>query len=240
MKRNLLLFCTTISIIVVTIFISCKASPQPKEHEFWEVNYDFDAPATWITHSYAEAFTIQIPPYMDEQSFVLSHNDNDTKMEKCTLNNKEYMANQNAFTCFKCKKDSVHNKYAYIKINYLKGNKGDFWVHVCNVDVVSNEFDMFCDNFIKSDLGTGKLITKRKRNIDFTKNGDMMVDICYQRVGNIDGEGPVTVHIFVLQNLDECVILVVSYHDKNKEMYKDLFNIVETFKWNNIKLPSVK
>lgn len=68
-----------------------------------------------------------------------------------------------------------------------------------------------------------------------TNKCNMALDLCYQRVGNTENAGPVTVHIYYLQHTDEAVLLTVSYHDKNKEKFKDLFNIVQTLEWSQYK-----
>ena len=244
MKKRFLFIVMLLLIFVLTLVSSCGSNSVHHEKEFWEVDGNFQDTVTWNTYSYADAFSIMVPPYMRENQFELvgvdstklnNVHDNPFLVNKCTLSDKPLNSHESAFTSFSSKKDSIHNSYASIKIIYMKGDDGDFSDHLQGADLEREDSKQICDQLIKSQLGFGKLIKKRQCDMTFTQNGDMYLDICYQRVGNTKGEGPVTVHIFFIQNMDEAVEIVVSYHDKHHDVYKDLFNIIETFKWKKIR-----
>lgn len=224
----------------LSLLYSCDVTP--REKEFWEVDDKFQDTTTWktYTYAYAYAFSIMIPPYMRPSKYELNIDSTKAKnkngypfvLDTCTLSEKPLDSTGNAYIIFR---DSLHESYAYIKINYIKGDNGAFLDHLQSADLDRFDSRQACDMLIKQEIGTGKLIKERRRWMMITQNGDMYLDICYQRVGNTKGEGPVTVHIFLLQNVDEAIEIVASYHDKHRDIYKDLFNIVETFKWKEVK-----
>ena len=242
MKKYTLFFMIFLVTLGIVTLSSC--SNTPKEKEFWEVDPDFVVPVDWESHSYADAFSIMIPPYMKENLYEIgavdSSNANDSSsnpfiISKCTLTEAPLNTYESAFTSFSAKKDSLQYNYASLKIIYMKGNEGDFLGYLQYIDMYCLDSEKACDMFIKSQLGSGTLIKKRCQETILTNDCSIAMDICYQRVGNVKGGGPVTVHIFFLQNLDEAVEIVVSYLDKNQELYKDLFNIVNTFEWKEKK-----
>lgn len=242
MKKYTLFF--MIFLVTLGIVTQSSCSNTPKEKEFWEVDHDFEVPVDWKSHSYADAFSIMIPPYMKEKLYEISaidsSNVNDSfsnhfTMSQCTLTEAPLKAYESAFTSFSAQKDSLHYNYASLRIIYMKGNEGDFLGYLQHIDMHCLDSEKACDMLIKSQLGSGTLIKKRCQETILTNDYSIATDICYQRVGNVKGEGPVTVHIFFLQNLDEAVEIVVSYLDKNQELYKDLFNIVNTFEWKEKK-----
>ena len=57
-----------------------------------------------------------------------------------------------------------------------------------------------------------------------------ILDTYYRRKG-LTGDGPVSVHIFIIQNDDKAVKMMMAYHDKDSLEFKDLFKSVKTFKW---------
>lgn len=232
-------------IALIAMFISScgNSSRTGGPAEFWETNMDFVAPADWKTYTYAGAFSIQIPEYMKENAMEsvideekLKNGDEDfTSAKKNTLSENVLSAGQTADMTFSARHDSIHNSYARIAISYMKANNSDFLDYLDCPDLNREDSKQFCDLLIKKQLGSGTLIKVRKREMIFTNKTNYVLDICYQRVGNTENEGPVTVHIYYLQHTDEAVLITVSYHDKNKEQYKDLFNIVQTLEWTHFK-----
>lgn len=194
------------------------------EAEYWRVDETFVSPSDWETREFADAFSLDIPPYMRETYMAdEGHLLTDTPLVPGEWNETSFNSKRN---------DTAHDNYAHIGIKYLKGNDGDFNGYLDCLFPSQPEVSQFCDLLIKKQLGTGKLIkVLDKQFICLNDCGGL--DMCYQRVGNTIGEGPVTVHIFFLQNYDEAVQVTVSYHEKNKDAYKDLYNLIATFKWKN-------
>ena len=238
--RPILFFIAT----VIVLFPSCANSSRTDTPlEFWETDNDFETPADWITYTYAAAFKIEIPPYMKENSYetvidrgkLEKGDENFMSAQKNTLSESPLSSGQTAFMTFSARHDSIHNSYARIFIQYTKANNGDFLDNLDDIDITKDDFKTFCKLLLKTTLGSGKLIKIRRRNAFLTNKTNMAIDICYQRVGVTETEGPVTVHNYYLQHTDEAVLITVSYNDKNKEQYKDLFNIVQTFDWTHFK-----
>lgn len=233
-----------ILVLTAMLYASCGNTAATKvEKEFWETNMEFEAPADWETYSYADAFSIQVPNYMKEKAYETiidaqkaQIGDSDfMSLQENTLGDKPLEIGESADMSFSARNDSVHNSYARIHIQYMKSTKESFNDNYDLIDMNRADTKEFCDILIKNQLGNGRLIKVRNQEMIFTEKGNVALDVCYQREGNTDNEGPVTVHIFYLQNNDEAILLTVSYHDKNKDLYKDLFNIVETVDWTHHK-----
>lgn len=233
-----------IVIAIATILLaSCSNNDSKKVAEFWETDNDFEAPADWVTYTYADAFTIKIPKYMKEKQYDLVLNEQNKKadpldcfsLEKNELGKNPLNIGETAFTSFEAYTDSLHNEYARIQIEYIKADRGDFLGSLDYADINSTDSKNFCNALIKSRLGNGKLIKVRTQQMFLTNKANRALDICYQRVGMTEGKGPVTVHIYFLQHTDEAVLITVSYHDNNHKRFKDLFNIVQTLEWIHYK-----
>ena len=69
MKKYTLFFMIFLVTLGIVTLSSC--SNTPKEKEFWEVDPDFVVPVDWESHSYADAFSIMIPPYMNENLYEI-------------------------------------------------------------------------------------------------------------------------------------------------------------------------
>lgn len=137
-------------------------------------------------------------------------------------------------------KDRDNYKYAWVAIYYFKGDESTFeperdLLKIGPIGLEDSYIKAVCDSMIRRWLGSGTLIKVRARDIIITQLGRVALDLCYQRKGNPVDSGPVTVHIFCLQNVDEAVHIIISYHDKDKDKYKDLFNVINTFDWAYIK-----
>ena len=69
----------------------------------------------------------------------------------------------------------------------------------------------------------------------FDKNNKLIrthfLDTYYRRK-SVTGDSPVSVHIYIMQNDDKMVKMMVAYHDKDSLIFKDLFQSVKTFEWN--------
>ena len=68
---------------------------------------------------------------------------------------------------------------------------------------------------------------------EYVLNSDMYfaLDKIYRRK-SVTGDSPVSVHIYIMQNDDKMVKMMVAYHDKDSLIFKDLFQSVKTFEWN--------
>lgn len=224
MKNLTYIFTLATSILFSISLSSCGSKDTPAVKEFWEIDDAFIAPADWQTKEYAKAFIIKLPPYMRENTFF--------EEDHALLNEPVETNGWWEETFGSDKKDGIHNSFSWVNIKYMKGNDGDYNGYSDILSMSDPNVDSLCDQLIKYQVGQGKLIKVLSKKL-LLLEGMTALDMCYQRRGNTEGEGPVTVHIFFLQNYNEAVQITVSYHDKNKDVYKDLYNIVATFKWNN-------
>lgn len=212
------------SLLFSIILSSCGSKETPAVTEFWEIDDTFTAPADWQTKEYAKAFSIQLPPYVKVRA---NYEEDHVLLDEPVESNGWW---DETFTSDKS--DGIHNSWSWVNIKYMKGNDGDFNGYSDVLSTSDPIVDSFCDQLIKYQVGEGKLIKVLSKKL-LLLEGTTALDMCYQRRGNTEGEGPVTAHIFFMQNYNEAVQITVSFHDKNKEAYKDLYNIVTTFKWNN-------
>lgn len=243
-KHINLSFVTNYNLFIIVVMLVSSCSHPPKaELEFWETDSNFEAPNDWVEYSFADAFSIQLPKYMSEKAYETVINEEKLKngnsdfisLEKNTLTNEPLENYGFAETSFYAKNDSTKSIFARVGIKYMKSYIGGFLDQLDRVDMRDSESKTVCDQLIKQQLGSGTLLKIRKQDMSITNKANMFLDICYQRKGNTENEGPVTVHIYLLQHTDEAVQITVSYHDKNKERFKDLFNVVQTLEWKQYK-----
>lgn len=120
----------------------------------------------------------------------------------------------------------------------MRGTSGTFAKpkdHVLNVDVMRQLEQMVYDEVKdKSLILNGPFVdmfpTNRRNRDKVVPEYTNILDTYYRRKSVI-GDGPVSVHIFIIQNDDKAVKMMMAYHDKDSLEFKDLFKSVKTFKW---------
>lgn len=218
----------SIFILSLLLFSCDKKHTKEDKNPYWKVDETFIAPPDWETYTYANAFSISIPPYMRPQSFELTGLG---AIDKNTLTEESLSPGNIGTTSFKPDKSIPgYNNYSRIYIEYRQGNDGDF-IKRHDVPDLYNETNIEQSRqLIKTCLGSGILLRVLDRTWLFT-NAGCVFDICYRRAGHTKDSGSTTVHIFILNDYDKQIFMTVSYNTKYKEAYKDLFNIVNTIKW---------
>ena len=148
-------------------------------------------------------------------------------------------------------------KYGRVWIEHTKVEAGEAKFATDFLDVNDSSTKSFLESLVNAALGKSLNSPSRKhgvpsgqiingpfyRCIQINSDGDKPIyalDAFYRREGHTDGKGPVSCHIFFLQNYDEVVRITMSYHDVDSTSFYDLFNSIKTFRWNNYKRNEIK
>ena len=180
----------------------------------------------WNTFQIANAFRISIPSTMelrkdyDQYTQLLRNrffyvNNNDAVFQQANLSNLS---------------DDAYQTYSRILISYFKLLPKDVLSHNQSPDINAfiNEFRGLVDN----ERGFCDFVEEPTYKwIDIS--GTMVLVAKYSRKGM---EGPVSCAIYLLQNYDEMVKIVVSYRETDAELWQtDLDDVIKTFAWNTLK-----
>lgn len=185
----------------------------------------FDAPSDWKSYVLGDGeFEIQLPSYMRDNS--MPHMDD--------------AANQTYLFNYRDTTGRNESHYGRVAIDFIKNNfnlatdyvslkeQYDFWEPIVQQALKGGKG---ADGFEVPDgkLLNGPICDELRSNVPVR-----IYNACYRRGGHIKGEGPVSVNMFLLMNKQEAAMLTISYHDKDSVLFKDLFNVVKTFKWKEI------
>lgn len=191
---------------------------------------DFEIPSTWKPYDLCnDAFQIHLPDYM-HVSTVDQYPD-DKNPQKITI-------------IFNYNDTTQQHRYHYGRVGidyYLAGNNNLGSAHDHLQQAEQEElFKPILSSALRGgkisdtySVPEGKIINGPFYDRYFLKSMGLAYDVFYRRKGNT-GEGPVSCHIFFMQNKTECTTITVAYHDRDSLMFNDLFKVVKTFKWNNI------
>lgn len=185
-------------------------------------------PADWETYDEDGVFEILIPPTVelrkDEDAYSsLLRNLNLAQDEGIVIFQQKGLSRQ---------EESARSQYCRIMIQLIQGNRGDFMT-TTETEVFDYEWKSAFDEMVKENIGpSAKLIgnySYRWKNI----NGANCIQIDYRRTGsNFDSSIPVVVRMALFQNDDKMVRMVLSYREKEQELWKEDFEIVlNSFKW---------
>lgn len=184
----------------------------------------FMAPDDWETCILGNGeFQIQIPPYMKESSPI--------EVDGNLTNS--YIYNYRDTTG----KGEYH--YGRIAIDYVFDESCPF--KKAYYYISTKEQEAFWKPIVEQALKGGDVYGmkvpdgKMLNGLHYTfldqDDGTCIYDAFYRRGGHVKGEGPVSVHMFYMMNKKEATMMTISYHDKDSVLFKDLFNVVKTFKW---------
>lgn len=185
----------------------------------------FDVPSDWIRYSLMDsACSIMMPPNMKE-----------TELDGVNIIHKKRGTN---FT-FRDTTDNQRHYYSRVAIDYFKVNFGTFAKpdeYVLNTDMYLALEKMVDEEIQNRDLIlNGPFMDCSTTNQMFDKNNKLtrtyFLDTYYRRKSTI-GDSPVSVHIYIMQNDDKMVKMMIAYHDKDSLIFNNLFQSVKTFEWN--------
>ena len=223
MIKQLILFC------FVLLLMSCKERI-PSEFEMYGNTFgcissdEFKIPNNWVCYNLMDsAFRIMMPPNMRQTAFDGS-----------------YIIDKEKGTNF-CYSDSIDKRkhyYCRVAIDYIRAKRGTFakpdeWV-------LNAKNTMALDQMVDMEIKDRTLILNGpyfycSTTDQIFHNGKFehtyYLDTYYRRK-SIIGESPVSAHIFILQNDDKMVKMMIAYHDKDSLVFKNIFNSIKTFKWN--------
>lgn len=217
--------------IFALVTLGCTKSKPVSDLEFYGNTFIkmsdevFEVPNDWKHIVLGDGeFEIQIPPYMryyltpdienaTYQMYVLNYRD--------TTERREYHYGRIGI-------DFMRNQQFNLATDYISVNdQYNFWKPIVRQALKGRTGP---DGFHYPD---GKLLNGPHCSVLF--NYPMRIyNTCYRRGGHTKGKGPVSVNMFLLMNKQEAVIMTISYHDKDSVLFKDLFNVVKTFRWKEI------
>lgn len=194
-----------------------------------EFDNDFKQPLDWKKYS-NDVYNISIPDYMKRQNWDVD----------------SFIADKPSVIVFRC--NDKH--YGRIEIVYNKGyakyNYADYMVGVYEQNTKKQLDEIVTENIDAGTVHNGQVKVKEAKllngpfyacyNLSSNQNNYTsfyVVDVFYRRSGYY-GNGPVSCHIFFLQNRSEMVRMTISYRDSDSAIFKNMFNVVRTFKWNKI------
>ena len=237
MKINkLLLIFGLLSILITTsCFNRSKANEEiyGNYYLFIATSKSFIPPKEWKTYySKDSSYSIKIPPYMR----------NAMPLEDEVNGGKIYQ--------FKYDTQNVKKEYHYALINMIdfilpgSFNYADEWINVYDENVQKILNKMVENNTAEDSVGLIKAPKVEVLNGPFFSCYSIypsesfkpfhVIDTYYRRTSSI-GDGPVSVHILIMQNKDEMVRMTMAFKDKDSLMFKNMFNAVKTFQWRAIK-----
>lgn len=121
--------------------------------------------------------------------------------------------------------------YCRIMIQHFKGESGDFLMST-KTEFIDYETKEFLREIAKNELGGYDFLEEPTyRWIDI--NGIKAIEIKYRRNGN-DGN-TTACSIYLLQNNNKMVKMMVAYREQEKERWlPDMNNVIKTFKWRDL------
>lgn len=224
MKQKIVFAC------MVILLIGCKESV-PSDTKLYGNTFiniqskEFKVPTDWIRYNLMDsACSIMMPPNMKET--VLDGFNFIDKSEGTTFS-------------FNDTTDSKKYFYSRVAIDYFREKQGTFAKR--NEYILDSEVYKLLDKMVDAEIKNPDLILNgpfydcsETNQMPSTDNGftsTYYLDTFYRRKG-LTGNGPVSVHIFIMQNDDKMVKMMISYHDKDSLTFNNLFQSIKTFKWN--------
>lgn len=186
---------------------------------------EFEVPDDWVLYNLMDsACSIMMPTYMTETFLdgvdIIDKNVGTTFTYRSTIDTVNH---------------SYKHHYSRVAIDYIKAKSGTFAKpnqFVLNAEMYAS-LEKMVDNEIhdRNLILNGPFMQCATVNMNGRFTSTYFLDTYYRRKSVI-GEGPVSVHIFIMQNDDKMVKMMVSYHDEDSLVFKDLFQSVKTFMWN--------
>ena len=186
---------------------------------------EFKVPSDWIRYNLMDsACSIMMPSNMKETVWDGFHFID--KSEGTTFS-------------FNDTTDSKKYFYSRVAIDYFREKQGTFAKR--NEYILVSEVYKLLDKMVDAEIKNPDLIlngpfydcaeTNQMPSTDNRFTSTYYLDTYYRRKG-LTGNGPVSVHIFIMQNDDKMVKMMISYHDKDSLTFNNLFQSIKTFKWN--------
>ena len=223
MKKELWFLCFAL------LLVACKKTVSSEfemyGNTFGRISSDeFEVPDDWVSYNLMDsACSIMMPPNMRE-----------TFLDGVDIIDK----NKGTNFCFYDSTDNMKYYYSRVAVDYIRAKKGTF--SMPSEWALNTENGMALDAMVDGEIKDRSLIlngpyfecsttNQMFKNDKLTRT--YYLDTYYRRK-SITGDSPVSVHVFIFQNDDKMVKMMIAYHDKDSLIFQNLFNSVKTFEWN--------
>lgn len=189
---------------------------------------DTPLPEGWTTYTAGNSFQISVPHTVELR------NDDDEytqtlKRLSLTNNNDNIIFQQKGLSR---REPSALDRYCRVMIQYIKGMPGDFMT-ASETETLDSEWKSAFDELVEGCIGPAASLMGTYTYKWATVNGAKCIQIDYRRTGNnFDTSIPVVCRIAIFQNDNEMVKLILSYREKESDMWKAEFEqLFKSFKW---------
>lgn len=195
-------------------------SPQTTPHDKWKDQTFFNAFSLSIPNT-VEMQTKDSPysQQLAQKGFSLQIDDN------IVIFNQKGLGNQN---------EKARKQYCRIMCYYDEGRLGDY-LKRDETEVLDEEWEMILSDMVTNNIGSrGRLMGTFSKEWVRVNNANAIM-ITYRRTGdNFDTTIPVKCKIVLFQDNNRLVQLVLSYREKEANLWADDFEqVLRSFKWTN-------
>lgn len=185
-------------------------------------------PGTWSTYNVGNQYEISVPPtielkrpYDEYTQFQKKHN--------LPVNNEVVIFQQDGLSR---RTEEALGKYCRVMIQYISGSYGDF-LKKTETDALNYEYAAIFKEMVTTEIGPA---SRQMGDISYCWKeirGQKYIEVRYKRTGtDFDPTIPVLCKICIFQNGNEMVKMVLSYREKEKNLWeKDFDLILKSFKW---------
>ncbi len=193
-----------------------------------KISSNFQKPKNWTEYEIDGSFKISIPPIVE----LRHEHDNYTKqLDSMHLNlNKDAVIFQQK----NLSNGANDDHYCRIMFQHFVGEDGDF-MKSNETEFLDHEWNKTLTDMVNGDLfGMQTLLDTPTFKWINVNEKTKAIEVVYRRSGNNDNTTHVT--IYLLQNYNEMVKMIVSYRETEKELWlPDLDNVIKTYKWKSNK-----
>ena len=189
-------------------------------------NMNFRLPKGWTEYTLGTAFSIMVPSTVElrKASDLYSHN-----LNRMGYTNGNIVFQQKGLANLQ---RSSYNKYCRIIIHYELGSRGDYLKRT-DTEMLDDEWIKNIDSMVSWNIGPhSRLIGKYSYKWE-SINGAKCLRIDYRRTGdNFNYSKPVACRIAIFQNDNEIAIIILSYREKEVDLWKSDFDkVYKSFRW---------
>lgn len=201
---------------------------EPKVHLPSMVQEETIPAKGWIVYNCGDAFQLSVP------ATVELRNENDAYSQSLRKLN---LINNDGNIIFQQKglseqRTDAYDKYCRIMIQYFRGSYGDYMKSTEREDL-NYEWKALFDELVDGCIGSASRLMGNYSYKWTVINGANCIQIDYKRTGhNFDTSIPVICRIAIFQNNNEMVKIILSYREKEADLWKaDFERVFKSFRW---------